>query len=129
MWISRVSHSRSSSGPSAYSRRVLARAQSLTSTAGPQRLCDLERLYHSCRFNGEVTAAALDALERAWLRAATEPARLRILCIVDRLLCHSGPCLHRIPNSPSSPPSLPPNRLLLPIVRAHTRRLHVASTS
>jgi hypothetical protein len=58
-------------------------------TAGgnkPQTLFDLERLYHSCRLNKEVTKEAFVHLRHRWNEAKDEIVRKKVLAVVDRLL-------------------------------------------
>ncbi|KAJ4456159.1 putative Glycogen synthase kinase-3 beta [Paratrimastix pyriformis] len=72
-----------------------------TDPAKPQSLYQLERLFHSCRFNDAVTNEAIHSLEvcvaclcicglgaqaLAWKHATTEPLRLKVLQVIDRLL-------------------------------------------
>ncbi|KAG9391643.1 hypothetical protein J8273_6408 [Carpediemonas membranifera] len=63
--------------------------QNLTSGQRHQEMSDMERLYHSCRLNESVTKETITQLRRLWRKAQTEPARLKILSIANRLLDRS----------------------------------------
>ncbi|KAL0207403.1 hypothetical protein P9112_012031 [Eukaryota sp. TZLM1-RC] len=53
----------------------------------PLSLMGVERVFHSCRNNPEVTKETLADLRRKWSKAkSTETIRIRILSVVDRLL-------------------------------------------
>ena len=58
----------------------------LTKENVPHSIYDLERLYHSCRLQTEVTKEALHILRKRWKEAPSEQIRLKILVILDRLL-------------------------------------------
>lgn len=49
-------------------------------------LLDLERLFHSCRLSDDVASETLAEIRRLWSFATTEPIRVRLLAVVDRLL-------------------------------------------
>eukprot|EP00455_Lapot_gusevi_P010655 TRINITY_DN14828_c0_g1_i3.p1 TRINITY_DN14828_c0_g1~~TRINITY_DN14828_c0_g1_i3.p1 ORF type:complete len:487 (+),score=115.40 TRINITY_DN14828_c0_g1_i3:66-1526(+) len=59
---------------------------SLTDENAPQRLLDLERLYHSCRLNKEVTKETLKALQHLWGNSNSETVRVKVLQVVERLM-------------------------------------------
>ncbi|KAL0211899.1 hypothetical protein RCL1_005525 [Eukaryota sp. TZLM3-RCL] len=59
----------------------------LINPAKSQSMTLLERIFHSCRYNIEVTKETLSCLKRKWQKALNnEVIRIRILNIVDRLL-------------------------------------------
>lgn len=47
---------------------------------------DMERLYHSCRLNLEVTKESLLTLRKAWRDTNSNAVHLRILAVIDRLI-------------------------------------------
>eukprot|EP00736_Rhodelphis_marinus_P006937 Rmarinus@m.7306 len=61
----------------------------LTKERQPQDLNDMERLFHSCRFNPMVTHELLQYLRRHWPDVTSESVRLKYLSIADRLLDRS----------------------------------------
>jgi hypothetical protein len=66
--------------------RVLRR---LTQEHEPQAIYDLERLYHSCRLESEVTKETLTHMRVLWHNSPSETVRLKILTIVERILDRS----------------------------------------
>eukprot|EP00002_Diphylleia_rotans_P030625 TRINITY_DN6309_c0_g1_i4.p1 TRINITY_DN6309_c0_g1~~TRINITY_DN6309_c0_g1_i4.p1 ORF type:complete len:498 (-),score=116.61 TRINITY_DN6309_c0_g1_i4:207-1700(-) len=52
----------------------------------PQSIFDMERLFHSCRLNEEVTKETLTAIRRSWDDATNETVRIKILTVIDRLM-------------------------------------------
>ncbi|KAJ3409834.1 hypothetical protein HDV05_004187 [Chytridiales sp. JEL 0842] len=58
----------------------------LTAENQPQRIVDIERLFHSCRLEREVTKEAMLLLRKAWHLAQSDQVKLKILSVVDRLL-------------------------------------------
>ncbi|KAJ3160039.1 hypothetical protein HK101_000972 [Irineochytrium annulatum] len=58
----------------------------LTSEGQPQRIVDMERLFHSCRVEIEVTKEAVYLLRKIWHQSQSEQVRLKVLSVVDRLL-------------------------------------------
>jgi hypothetical protein len=61
--------------------------EKLTSESKAQLLVDVERLFHSCRLNKEVTKETLSQLQRAWDDTTSgDKVRVKVLLIVDRLL-------------------------------------------
>ncbi|KAI9336210.1 hypothetical protein DFJ73DRAFT_850702 [Zopfochytrium polystomum] len=58
----------------------------LTTENQPQRIVDLERLFHSCRLETEVTKEAMLLLRKAWHMTQSEQVQIKILTVVDRLL-------------------------------------------
>lgn len=68
-------------------RELLSVLSKLTAGGNkPQTLFDLERLYHSCRLNKEVTKEAFVHLRHRWNEAKDEIVRKKVLAVVDRLL-------------------------------------------
>lgn len=63
--------------------------QKMLTGSKPQSLYDLERLYHSCRLNHEVTKEAIVHIRHHWNDAKDEMTRKKILNVVDRLLDQS----------------------------------------
>lgn len=47
---------------------------------------DMELLYHSCRVSEAVARETIAEVKRLWSFATTEPMRLRVLSVADRLL-------------------------------------------
>jgi hypothetical protein len=59
----------------------------LTDEQLPQNIVDMERLYHSCRLNPEVTAETLTVVKRLWANSKNkEIVRLKLLTIIERLM-------------------------------------------
>jgi hypothetical protein len=58
----------------------------LTNSARPQSMYDIERVYHSCRLNAEVTKEAIIHLRHRWNEAKDESVRKKVLMVVDRLM-------------------------------------------
>lgn len=58
----------------------------LTTEHQPQQLMDMELLFHSCRFEREVTGETITVLQNIWADAKSEQVRMKILAIVDRLV-------------------------------------------
>ncbi|KAJ3227215.1 hypothetical protein HDU81_006852 [Chytriomyces hyalinus] len=58
----------------------------LISEVKPQLIVDMERLFHSCKIEGEVTKEATAMLRKAWHHTTSEQSRLKILSVVDRIL-------------------------------------------
>ncbi|KAJ3400263.1 hypothetical protein HDU80_007123 [Chytriomyces hyalinus] len=58
----------------------------LISEVKPQLIVDMERLFHSCKIEGEVTKEATAMLRKAWHQTTSEQSRLKILSVVDRIL-------------------------------------------
>ena len=58
----------------------------LTAENKPESHFDMERLFHSCRLNEEVTKETRKTLQSIWKDAVTEQVRLKILAIFDRLM-------------------------------------------
>lgn len=44
----------------------------------PQRLVDIERLYHSCRLEQEVTSEAFGLLKASWIEAKSDQVRIKV---------------------------------------------------
>ncbi|KAI8608592.1 hypothetical protein BC830DRAFT_1149585 [Chytriomyces sp. MP71] len=57
----------------------------LISDMKPQLIVDMERLFHSCKLEAEVTKEAAALLRKAW-HHSSEQSRLKILSVVDRIL-------------------------------------------
>ncbi|KAI8926408.1 hypothetical protein BC831DRAFT_456580 [Entophlyctis helioformis] len=58
----------------------------LTAEYQPQQIVDMERLFHSCRIEPEVTKEAILLLRRIWIDSPSEGTKIKILALVDRLL-------------------------------------------
>lgn len=58
----------------------------LTVTSDPTSIYELERLLHSCRVESGVTKEAIDILRTYWRQSYRDPARLKILAVLDRLV-------------------------------------------
>ncbi|KAJ4456353.1 hypothetical protein PAPYR_8475 [Paratrimastix pyriformis] len=91
-----------------HTEELLAVLQSLA-TSAHQNLFDLERLFHSCRFNPEVTKETINLFQvrslpcvlsglgwgwgmipGVWHKTATEVGRLNVLHVVERILNNAG---------------------------------------
>ncbi|KAI8802510.1 hypothetical protein BJ742DRAFT_858356, partial [Cladochytrium replicatum] len=69
-----------------HSGHLMRIIKSLTAEHSAQRLPDLERLYHSCRMEAEVTKEAVYQLRRIWHTTQSEETKLKVLSVFDRLL-------------------------------------------
>ncbi|KAJ3218902.1 hypothetical protein HDU67_003541 [Dinochytrium kinnereticum] len=69
-----------------HSADLTAVIQALTSENQPQRIVDMERLFHSCRIEVEVTKEAIFLLRKTWHTSQSENVKLKVLSVVDRLL-------------------------------------------
>jgi len=58
----------------------------LTDENKPQRILEIERLYHSCRMESEVTKETIYFLRKRWHETFSERVRVKILIILDRLI-------------------------------------------
>ncbi|KXS12894.1 hypothetical protein M427DRAFT_390468 [Gonapodya prolifera JEL478] len=58
----------------------------LTAENKPQSVFDMERLFHSCRLEPEVTKETIYNLRRIWHNTRSEQVRIKVLSIADRLL-------------------------------------------
>ncbi|KAI8831241.1 hypothetical protein BC829DRAFT_409797 [Chytridium lagenaria] len=69
-----------------HSADLTAVIEALTSDNQPQRIVDMERLFHSCRIEIEVTKEAIFLLRKTWHTTQSESVKLKVLSVVDRLL-------------------------------------------
>ncbi|KAJ3108563.1 hypothetical protein HDU97_000845 [Phlyctochytrium planicorne] len=69
-----------------HSADLTAVIDALTSESQPQRIVDMERLFHSCRIEIEVTKEAIFLLRKIWHTTQSEHVKLKVLSVVDRLL-------------------------------------------
>ncbi|KAJ1515699.1 hypothetical protein HMI56_002119 [Coelomomyces lativittatus] len=69
-----------------HSADLIKVVRKLTKEGEPQCLYDMERLFHSCRVESEVTKETLHHLRIAWHASPSETVRFKVLSIVDRLL-------------------------------------------
>jgi len=60
--------------------------KNLTQEEKPQSIYDMERLFHSCRLNKEVTRETVACLKRLWVETMSEQVRVKILSVCERLL-------------------------------------------
>ncbi|KAI9136521.1 hypothetical protein BKA69DRAFT_1103644 [Paraphysoderma sedebokerense] len=60
--------------------------KNLTMEHEPQTVYDMEKLFHSCRLESEVTKEAIYHLRVTWHNSQSETVRLKVLGILDRLL-------------------------------------------
>ncbi|KAJ3087848.1 hypothetical protein HK100_008222 [Physocladia obscura] len=58
----------------------------LTSDTKPQLIVDMERLFHSCKIESEVTKEATNLLRKAWYHTQSDSSRLKVLSVIDRIL-------------------------------------------
>ncbi|KAJ3337081.1 hypothetical protein HDU93_001654 [Gonapodya sp. JEL0774] len=58
----------------------------LTSENRPQSIFEMERLFHSCRLEPEVTKETIYNLRRIWHNTRSEQVRIKALSIADRIL-------------------------------------------
>ncbi|KAL2911807.1 Serine/threonine-protein kinase tousled-like 2 [Polyrhizophydium stewartii] len=58
----------------------------LTAEYQPQQVVDMERLFHSCRIEPEVTKETIIILRHLWADSPPEATQIKILAIIDRLL-------------------------------------------
>jgi len=58
----------------------------LTHEDKPQRILEIERLFHSCRMESEVTKETIYFLRKRWHETFSERVRVKILIILDRLI-------------------------------------------
>ncbi|ORZ39445.1 hypothetical protein BCR44DRAFT_110117, partial [Catenaria anguillulae PL171] len=72
-----------------HSAELIRVLRKLTQEREPQTLYDIERLYHSCRQEVEVTKETLHHLRLIWHNSPSEAVRMKVLAIVDRLLDRS----------------------------------------
>ncbi|KAI9189819.1 hypothetical protein H9P43_001252 [Blastocladiella emersonii ATCC 22665] len=72
-----------------HSAELIRVLRKLTQEREPQTLFDVERLYHSCRQEVEVTKETLHHLRLIWHNSQSEGVRMKVLALVDRLLDRS----------------------------------------
>ncbi|KAI9351430.1 hypothetical protein BDR26DRAFT_891061 [Obelidium mucronatum] len=60
--------------------------EALISDVKPQLIIDMERLFHSCKLEGEVTKEATAMLRKLWHHTPSDQSRMKILSVIDRLL-------------------------------------------
>ena len=58
----------------------------LTVEHAPQKILDMERVYHSCRLEKEVTKETLMILKKIWYNSLSEAVKMKVLSVLDRLL-------------------------------------------
>ncbi|KAI9222649.1 hypothetical protein BC828DRAFT_16320 [Blastocladiella britannica] len=69
-----------------HSAELIRVLRKLTEEREAQALYDIERLYHSCRIEFEVTKETIHHLRLIWHNSQSETVRLKVLAIVDRIL-------------------------------------------
>ncbi len=62
---------------------------SLTEDRIPQKVYDMERLFHSCRLNKETVRETMGILKRMWIDTTSEKVHIKMLTIVERLIDRS----------------------------------------
>ncbi|ORX82127.1 hypothetical protein BCR32DRAFT_244381 [Anaeromyces robustus] len=68
------------------SNELLNSLNRLTHESKPQRILEIERLFHSCRMESEVTKETIYYLRKRWHETYSERVRVKILIIIDRLI-------------------------------------------
>jgi len=58
----------------------------MTHETKPQRILEIERLFHSCRMESEVTKETIYYIRKKWHETYSERVRVKILVILDRLI-------------------------------------------
>ncbi|ORY52557.1 hypothetical protein BCR33DRAFT_761713 [Rhizoclosmatium globosum] len=58
----------------------------LISDTKPQLIVDMERLFHSCKIESEVTKEVTALLRRSWHYTQSDQSRMKILSVIDRIL-------------------------------------------
>ncbi|ORX52569.1 hypothetical protein BCR36DRAFT_350030 [Piromyces finnis] len=58
----------------------------LTHEKKPQRILEIERVFHSCRLESEVTKETIYFIRKRWHETFSERVRVKILIILDRLI-------------------------------------------